>query len=629
MWRWRLASFCLLISISVVCFAGEVRTWTDKTGKHKIEAELMSAKGGVAVLRKADGATTRVPFDKLSEADRRYLENLPNAANGNDGGGDIAAGKGQSVNGGATYKDLDNLIGEQREATFVVSLIEGFLKTSGVSEEDKAKAQQELSKWRELGATKSIRIGNQWLSPDDATRAKQDEIRLIKEAHRLIDVKNDELALDKFLEASRVNPEAVRADFYLGLLNALVAHHPHDADDHFKECVRRLAKEQETLAGARRANFVAALNNLAIIQVRMRQYRTAISLWRRALEIAPMTPELVQNLGLMSELAQTAQYVNVGREQRNKAGELYAKSTVENGLARFDQSVGWLFIPYVDAVDGTMDSDSDEELVTVGWCTGFSVGGEYLITSRYPVEEADRIVAREGGNTFEASKGKVVALSDDSHLVVVRIDGLEGKQLPLNLVTPRPAQDVTIIGYGSPGLMNENLHKRVATILDPPHFYQNVDVVVQQRLADDVNVFVHTRGVRQLLMHDAITNAALEGAPLIDKKGAVVGVHLGNRPQFGRFGSKHSWAESGAYVMNRITSVTSEVNFRASGSESATPLDDAAVEKLVTGSIFQLQIQRRAPRLAWSHRIEEVHRLQQQGDGHLTKIRRAWRATES
>jgi tetratricopeptide (TPR) repeat protein len=613
MLRWTLGWFSVLTLSGGACFAGEVRTWTDKSGKHQIEAELLAVSGGHATLRKVDGKTLRVAIDRLSEADRRLLESATpgnRKARGNAGNAPAAENAADAPT--TTFRDLDTLARSQREATFVVNLFEAFLETSGVSEADKEKARKELPEWRVLAAKQALRVGSKWLAPAEYKQAKEAEIRLIKEAHRLIDVKNDELAEDKLLEASKVNPEAVRADFYLGLLYTLVAHKPHDAERYFRECVKRLQRDED-LSGARRANFVAALNNLALVQVRKRQYKTAISLWRRALEVAPFTPELVQNLGLMSELAQTARFVRIPQAQRNSAGELYAKATVENSLARFDENVGWLYIPYVDTVDGTMDGEGDEELVTVAWCTGFSIGGEYLLTSRYPVEDADRIVAREGGSTFNADAGKVVALSDDSHLVVVRIDGLNGKQLPLNLVSPRPATDVTIIGYGSPGLMTETLQRREATILNPPRFYENVQLVVRQRLSSDVELFVHTGGLRQLLMHDAITNPAMEGAPLIDKKGAVVGVHLGNRPQFGRLGAKQSFAESGAYVMDRITSVTSDVNFRSSSSDNGPPLDDAAVDSLVNGSIYQLAVQRRAPRLAWSHRIEELHRLQKQG----------------
>jgi hypothetical protein len=50
------------------------RTWTDKTGKHKIEAELVEVTDGVAELRKADGTTVKMPLAKLSKADQDFLK---------------------------------------------------------------------------------------------------------------------------------------------------------------------------------------------------------------------------------------------------------------------------------------------------------------------------------------------------------------------------------------------------------------------------------------------------------------------------------------------------------------------------------------------------------------------------
>jgi len=50
-----------------------VRTWTDSTGKHKVEAEFVELKDGKVQLRKADGAMVRVPVERLSEADRAYI----------------------------------------------------------------------------------------------------------------------------------------------------------------------------------------------------------------------------------------------------------------------------------------------------------------------------------------------------------------------------------------------------------------------------------------------------------------------------------------------------------------------------------------------------------------------------
>jgi hypothetical protein len=51
------------------------RIWTDSTGKFRVEAELIAVAGGKVQLKKSDdGAVIAVPLDKLSEEDRRFLE---------------------------------------------------------------------------------------------------------------------------------------------------------------------------------------------------------------------------------------------------------------------------------------------------------------------------------------------------------------------------------------------------------------------------------------------------------------------------------------------------------------------------------------------------------------------------
>jgi len=49
------------------------RTWTDATGKYKIEAELVEVKGKDVVLKKSNGSTVTVPISKLSKADQEFL----------------------------------------------------------------------------------------------------------------------------------------------------------------------------------------------------------------------------------------------------------------------------------------------------------------------------------------------------------------------------------------------------------------------------------------------------------------------------------------------------------------------------------------------------------------------------
>lgn len=50
------------------------RTWKDTSGRFEVEAELVELKAGQVTLKKADGSTVTVPVDRLSQADRDYLE---------------------------------------------------------------------------------------------------------------------------------------------------------------------------------------------------------------------------------------------------------------------------------------------------------------------------------------------------------------------------------------------------------------------------------------------------------------------------------------------------------------------------------------------------------------------------
>ncbi len=63
-----IAAFPLLAPLTA--FA---RPWTDNTGTHEVEAELLAFDGTQAVLRKQSGVIITVPLEKLSEADRQFL----------------------------------------------------------------------------------------------------------------------------------------------------------------------------------------------------------------------------------------------------------------------------------------------------------------------------------------------------------------------------------------------------------------------------------------------------------------------------------------------------------------------------------------------------------------------------
>lgn len=56
--------------------ADSFRTWSDTTGKYKIEAEWVSTENGNVTLKRRDGTVVTLPIAKLSEADQEYLKSI-------------------------------------------------------------------------------------------------------------------------------------------------------------------------------------------------------------------------------------------------------------------------------------------------------------------------------------------------------------------------------------------------------------------------------------------------------------------------------------------------------------------------------------------------------------------------
>jgi|GEM_PF-6585984 len=64
------------------------RTWSDASGKFKIEASFVSLAGGKVELKKTDGSTVAVPLDKLSSADQDIARSLASGGGSGASGGD-------------------------------------------------------------------------------------------------------------------------------------------------------------------------------------------------------------------------------------------------------------------------------------------------------------------------------------------------------------------------------------------------------------------------------------------------------------------------------------------------------------------------------------------------------------
>ena len=87
------------------------------------------------------------------------------------------------------------------------------------------------------------------------------------------------------------DPGDIRAGFSLGLLDALSAHDWRSADKHFTKCIRL------------QPAHVPSLNNLALVNIRLKETSKAIRNWRTALEASSLPPtEILHNLARLQYL---------------------------------------------------------------------------------------------------------------------------------------------------------------------------------------------------------------------------------------------------------------------------------------------------------------------------------------
>lgn len=79
----------------------ELRTWTDSTGRFKIEAVFESQTAFEVVLRKQDGTKIKVAIDKLSAADQEYVAGLDSQSGGNPFEAGVMGSSGSSSDSGS------------------------------------------------------------------------------------------------------------------------------------------------------------------------------------------------------------------------------------------------------------------------------------------------------------------------------------------------------------------------------------------------------------------------------------------------------------------------------------------------------------------------------------------------
>jgi S1-C subfamily serine protease len=250
-------------------------------------------------------------------------------------------------------------------------------------------------------------------------------------------------------KASRADPNAIAADFTLGLLNSITAtefRSPPTAAKHFQAVLRRLP------------GYVPALNNLAIAEIRQEKYPDAVRSLREAAERSPQSEEVTQNLGRFVSEARLGR-IRPRATVLSEATRLYSKVVTVKQGTRSELKHGWRYMPLVSPKrerDGLarVPSPVDDTVSCVGQGTGFVVEPHYILTCRHLVEDltlgrADRIEILDPTDPTHERRfpATCVAVGQEDDLSLLRCERLNLPPVPLAATVPALGTEILLIGF--------------------------------------------------------------------------------------------------------------------------------------------------------------------------------------
>ena len=328
----------LLAAIAAFAASAAVaRTWKSKAGSYQVEADLVKVENGKVTLRKPGGETITVDESRLCDADRAYLHS-GNSADAEDQSGKVVgeeaapdAGTPVEKKKPRTFADLSAESNECAAADEVLALYKEFLADSSIDESELLAARNNLPIWQSRAEKKMVRFGTRWLESKEVRKCREKANGFLDEAIELIENKQFDKARKKLTDASRQDPESLRADFLSGLICLFGRRDIQSARQEFYECLKRQPKH------------VPSLNNLALVEVRLGKYNDAIGHWKRALAQGTASHQITQNLGRLMNLAEK-RICPLPPITKQKVNDLWAGVSASAG--NYDSQVGWLYMPF-------------------------------------------------------------------------------------------------------------------------------------------------------------------------------------------------------------------------------------------------------------------------------------------
>lgn len=495
---------CFAAGGSGVAHAAE-QTW-------EVRGEFIGLKPGAAdaaIIRLPDGSRLEVPLASLSDASRAAVEKRtvakPKSA-------DSAAATKPADGKSAKPAIADALKGVEadaaacRTAADAVVVYRLFLAGDALDAGDRAAAEERLAYWRGLAGAGKVRLGNAWVARDAADKAAAEAESIMVNAFELVRLGNIQLAWEEFEKADRTDPESGRAAFVMGLFRAVIAQDEAKAMESFSEAVRR------------EPDNPAALNNLAVCEVRNRRQAAAGARFRQALDRLPDPQPVVDNVAFTIRSAAMIR-PKMSDKVLAEFNDLYKSLPKEWKLNPAAATAHVLLSPRCRPYTVGAPATELEEVassLTPGF--GFVVAPGRILVSGRLVAGAKEITVRDlaFANRLNVQPATVIAAQESPAIALLKCDAIPGAALPLAKEMPDAGSDLTAVGrtVGTPLALGPTALR--STLQTGP-----------ERDLDGGNVIFSGAVAR-----------GFGGGPVVDQSGLVVGM-VAATPRTDASGTKH------------------------------------------------------------------------------------------
>ncbi len=415
----------------------------------------------------------------------------------------------------ATLDEIDGLDRQARQQTTAReadALYDRFLRTHSVPETYQKKFSKRRKQWEDRARKNLVRLGRQWVTEEKREQAAREAQQMIRDALGLLRNNDKEGAHKMLLKASRTNPNAIVADYLLGLFNSgrflRFSHsHPEMAIRHFRVVLTRSPRHH------------GAMNNLAVAYFKEKEVSRAIRYWREAREISPNDPFVKHNIRrALREAVQGT--VSVRRKHLTDLREMAA---AYGELAPIEESPrAWAIVPLVvpdaERPDRMEQPEGEEQrqdnrtsrtkVPTFGGSgTGFVISERHILTNRHVVWEqafgtADEVEVHFPHAERRPIRADIVSISQEHDLALLECDGLDVR--PLKLTTAKPRLGLEVMALGFPAVTNIRETRLTAT-------RGSISALPTES--------------ESTLIYDVALNPGNSGGPLLGQDGLVVAVN--------------------------------------------------------------------------------------------------------